>query len=59
MVQGAGYGVGKGISHVPKDPTKFLTLGDIGSYLWSVPAVKTGVIRFAGGVMGSIFNDIF
>ena len=59
MAQGAGYGVGKGISHVPKDPTKFLTLGDIGSYLWSVPAVKTGVIRFAGGVMGSIFNDIF
>ena len=32
-------------------------MGDIGSALWAIPAVKTGVIRFAGGVAGSIINS--
>jgi hypothetical protein len=59
IYQALGFGFGKIISNVPKDPTKWLTIGDIGSYLWGIPAVKTGVIRFAGGVAGSILNDIF
>ena len=32
-------------------------MGDIGSALWAIPAVKTGVTRFAGGVAGSIINS--
>ena len=59
IYQGLGYGFGKIISNIPKDSTKLMTLGDIGSYLWGIPAVKAGVIRFVGGVAGSIFNDIF
>ena len=34
-----------------------LSVGDIGSALWAIPAVKTGVIRFIGGLVGSIFNN--
>ena len=57
--QGLGYGFGKITSKIPKNPTKLLTLGDIGSYLLGIPAIKTGVIRFGVGVGSAIFNDIF
>ena len=64
VAQGAGYLTGKFGPKVlsklmPKNPNHLITMGDIGSYLWGIPAVKTGVIRFAGGVAGSIFNDYF
>ena len=64
VAQGAGYLTGKFgpklLSKIlPKNPNHLITMGDIGSYLWGIPAVKTGVIRFAGGVAGSIFNDYF
>ena len=60
--QGAGYLTGKFgpqlLSKIaPRNPNHLLTMGDIGSALWVIPAVKTGVIRFAGGVAGSIFNN--
>lgn len=64
VAQGAGYLTGKFgpkllSKLMPKNPNHLITMGDIGSYLWGIPAVKTGVIRFAGGVAGSIFNDYF
>ena len=60
--QGAGYLAGKFgpqlLSKIaPRNPNHLLTMGDIGSALWAIPAVKTGVIRFVGGVIGSIFNN--
>ena len=60
--QGAGYLAGKfGPQLLPKiasrNPNHWLTMGDIGSALWANPAVKTGVIRFAGGVAGSLINS--
>ncbi len=60
--QGAGYLAGKFgpqlLSKIaPRNPNYLLTMGDIGSALWAIPAVKTGVIRFVGGVAGSIFNN--
>ena len=60
--QGAGYLAGKFepqlLSKIaPRNPNHWLTMGDIGSALWAIPAVKTGVIRFAGGVAGSIINS--
>ena len=60
--QGAGYLAGKFGSQLlskiaPRNPNYLLTMGDIGSALWAIPAVKTGVIRFVGGVTGSIFNN--
>lgn len=64
---GAKYGVqyaGKYISPIisrifPRDPNKWLTMGDVASVVWSIPAVKTGAIKFGAGVASSIFNDIF
>ena len=56
MYQGLGCGFGKIASSLTNDTSKILTLGDIGSYLWSVPAVKAGVIRFVGGTMISRRN---
>ena len=38
------------------NPNHLLTMGDIGSVLWAIPAVKTGAIRLIG-VFGAIFND--
>ena len=60
--QGAGYLAGKFgpqiISKIfPRNPNHLLTIGDIGSALWAIPAVKTGAIRLAGGIVGSIFNN--
>ena len=60
--QGAGYLAGKFepqlLSKIaPRNPNHWLTMGDIGSSLWPIPAVKTGVIRFAGGVAGSLINS--
>ena len=60
--QGAGYLVGKLgppiISKIlPRNPNHLLTLADIGAELWAIPAVKTGVIRLAGGFASSIFNN--
>jgi len=54
--QFSGYKFGKKISSLPKDPTKLITAGDILSYVWGIPAVKTGAIRFIGGVWGAISN---
>lgn len=59
VYQGLGYGFGKITSSFPKSTSKILTMGDIASYLWGIPAVKTGNIRFVGGVAGSVFNDLF
>ena len=60
--QGAGYLAGKFgpqlLSKIaPRNPNHWITMGDIGSALWAIPAVKTGVIRFVGGVAGSIINN--
>lgn len=62
--QGAGYLFSKIgpqlLSKIaPRNSNHWLTMGDIWIALWSIPAVKTGVIRFTGGVADSIFNDIF
>ena len=59
---GAGYLAGKFgpqlLSKIaPRNPNHWITMGDIGSALWAIPAVKTGVIRFVGGVAGSIINN--
>ena len=59
IYQGAGFGFGKVLSFLPKDPTQLLTWGDIASCLWSIPAIQSGGIRFVGGVAGAIFNDIY
>ena len=64
VAQGAGYLAGKFgpqlLSKIaPRNLNHLLTIRDIGSALWSSPAVKTGVIQFVGGVISSIFNDIF
>ena len=56
FAQGVGYGVSKLTTLLPKDPTKIMTMGDIFSYLWNTPAVKTGVVRFSGGVL-PLFRD--
>ena len=58
-IQGLGYSAGKFgpqlLSKIsPRNPNHWLTMGDIGSALWEIPAVKTGVIRFVSGVAGSI-----
>ena len=60
--QGAGYLAGKFgpqlLSKIaPRNPNHWLTMGDIGSALWAIPAVKTGVIRFVGGVAVSVINN--
>ena len=60
--QGAGYLAGRFgqqfLSKIaPRNPNHWLTVGDIGSALWAIPAVKTGVIRFVGGVAGSVINN--
>ena len=60
--QGLGYLAGKFgpqlLSKIaPRNPNHWLTMGDIGSALWAIPAVKTGVIRFVGGVAGSVINN--
>ncbi|MDD6249474.1 MAG: RHS repeat-associated core domain-containing protein [Bacillales bacterium] len=62
VAQGAGYLAGKFgpqlLSKIaPRNPNHWITMGDIGSALWAIPAVKTGVIRFVGGVAGSIINN--
>ena len=62
IAQGAGYLAGKFgpqllSKFAPRNPNHLLTIGDIGSALWAIPAVKTGAIRLVGGVFGSIFND--
>ena len=57
--QALGYWCGKNMSNISNDPTQYLTHGDISSSLWSDPVVKTGVVKFVGGVIKSIFNDIF
>lgn len=43
----------------PRNPNHWLTMGDIGSALWAIPAVKTGVIRFVGGVASSVINNFY
>ena len=60
--QGAGYLARKFGPQIlskimPKNPDQLLTIGDIGSVLWGIPAVKTGVIRLFGGIGSAIFND--
>ena len=60
--QGAGYLAGKFGPQIlskimPRNPNHLLTMGDVGSALWGIKAVKTGVIRFVGGIWGSIIND--
>ncbi len=44
---------------IPKNSNYLVTMGDITSVIWNIPAVKAGTMRFVGGVFGSIFNDIF
>ena len=60
--QGAGYLAGRYGPEIlsrliPKNPNDLLTIGDIVSVLWGLPAVKTGVIRFASGVASAILNN--
>ena len=62
IAQGAGYLAGKYAPQlmskiIPKNPNHLLTMGDIGSVLWNIPAVKTGGIRLVSGIFGSIIND--
>ena len=69
LIHGGTYGLGKvasGISkwiskHIPKSQTQtlppILTMGDIASYVWNIPAVKTGSIRFISKTFSSIYND--
>ena len=60
--QALGYIAPKMFSKIPNSPSKsnhLSKLGNIGSKLWSIPAIKSGAMRFLGGVGSSIFNDIF
>ena len=64
VAQGAGYLAGKFgpqlVSKIiPRNPNHLITMGDIASVAWSIPAIKAGTMRLLGGVFGSIFNDIF
>lgn len=55
--QVAGFGAGKLMSVLPKSTSQIMTIGDIGSALWDIPAVKTGLIRFFSGLTSAIIND--
>ena len=62
LVHGAGYLFGKFgpqlLSKIaPRNSNYLLTLGDIGSALWKIPAVKIGFIRFISELWRSIIND--
>ena len=57
LFQVAGFGAGKLMSVLPKSTSQIMTIGDIGSALWDIPAVKAGVIRFFSGLTGAIIND--
>lgn len=62
IAQGAGYLAGKIVPQwiskiAPRNPNHWLTMGDIGSLLWDIPAVKVGVARFLGTVLSSILNN--
>ena len=62
LVHGAGYLFGKFgpqlLSKIaPRNSNYLLTLGDIGSALWKIPAVKIGFIRFISELWSSIIND--
>ena len=62
IAQGAGYLAGKFVPQLlakfmPRNPNHLFTIGDIVYALWAIPAVKTGAIRFVGGIFSSIFND--
>ena len=52
--QGIGYATGQLITKLPGKPTPFMTTL---AGLWDIPAIKTGVIRFVGGLVGSVIND--
>ena len=45
------------MSSLPKNTSQIMTIGDIGSALWDITAVKAGVIRFFSGLTGAIIND--
>ena len=58
----AGYLVGKICPQLlskiaPRNSNHWLTIGDIGSALWKIPAVKIGFIRFISELWSSIIND--
>ena len=53
----AGFGAGKLMSVLPKNTSQIMTIGDIGSALWDIPAVKTGLIRFFSGLASALIND--
>jgi len=62
IAHGAGYLAGKFGAQIlprilPRNPKHIITMGDIGSALWSIPAVKVGSIRFISGIFGSIISD--
>ena len=57
LFQVAGFGAGKLMSILPKNTSQIMTIGDIGSALWDIPAVKTGLIRFFSGLASAIIND--
>lgn len=62
VAQWAGYLEGKFgpqllPKNAPKSPNHWLTIWDIESTLWTIHAVKTGVMRLVGGIGGSIFNN--
>ena len=62
IVQGAGYLAGKYGPHIlskimPRNPSHLITMGDICSALWNIPAVKTGITKLVSGVISAISND--
>ena len=62
IVQGAGYLAGKYGPHIlskimPRNPNHLITMGDICSALWNIPAVKTGITKLVSGVISAISND--
>lgn len=57
IAQMAGYKVGGFLSNASRSTTQIITMGDIVSAAWSIPAIKVGVTRFFSGLFGAIIND--
>ena len=57
IAQTVGFKIGGILSNAHRNTTQIITMGDIGSALWDIPAVKTGAIRFFSGLASAIIND--
>ncbi len=52
-----GFKIGGILSNVQRNTTQIITMGDIASAAWSIPAIKVGITKFFSGLFGAIKND--